>query len=437
MNRRHFLRSGGGAVLGILSLGACNKKNLLGLGSFNGRVVVVGAGAAGLYAGFLMKARGMDFEILEASSRVGGRLAKLEGFADYALDLGAEWLHGRNSLAADLTARHKVMVTLDDSEPVYVYQGGRNESAPLDPGMFEKGGLPDVSFWDYAQQRGYGSDYRWLIEALAAEYGASASKISAFWNAHEFRNWSAGEEDFKFARTYYDLIYEHVALHVLDNIRFNTVVTGIDYTGKRVKVQTLSGEEFEADKLILTVPVSVLKKGLITFVPALPEPKEQAFAAIGMEGCVKFFLKFQKRFYDPMLLGGAVCASYFDAALGKPGNDAVLMGMAMGQQAEKLLMLGSSQVMTQAVLDELDSLYSGQASANFVTAYFKDWGGEPFIQGAYSYSTVGMGAARSVAADDVEGRIYFAGEAMNLNGHHQTVHGAMETAWQCLVKILA
>jgi lysine-specific histone demethylase 1B len=437
MNRRHFLRSGGSAAVGLLTLGACNKNNLLGLGSFNGRVVVVGAGAAGLYAGFLMKARGMDFEILEASFRVGGRLAKLEGFADYALDLGAEWLHGRNSLAADLAARHQVMVTPDNSEPVYVFQGGRIVSPPLDPELFEQKGLPDVSFWDYAQQQGYSSQHRWLVEALAAEYGASASKISAYWNAQEFRNWSAGDEDLRFARTYYDLLYDHVAFHVLDKIRFNTVVTGLDFSGKRVEIHTLSGEVFEADKVILTVPLSVLQKGLINFNPPLPEFKTKAFAAMGMEGCVKFFLKFQQRFYDAMLLGGEVCASYYDASLGKPGKDAVLMGMAMGQQAEKLVMLGSSQAMTQAVLDELDSLYAGQASANFVTAYFQDWGSEPFIQGAYSYSTVGMGVARSVAADDVDGKIYFAGEAMNLNGHHQTVHGAMETAWQCLVKILA
>lgn len=437
MNRRQFLQYGCGTGIGVLTLAACNKSNLLGLGSYNGRILVVGAGAAGLYAGYLMKARGMDFEILEASSRVGGRLAKLEGFADYPLDLGAEWLHGRNSLAADLVARHKVLITPDNSEALYVFQGMRTTEAPLDPHMFEKEGLPDISFWDYAQQLGFDNTYRWLVEALAAEYGASASNISAYWNAQEFRRWSSGEEDFKFSRTYYDLIYDHIALHVWNKIRFNTVVTGVDYADEKVKVYTQSGAVYEADKVILTVPVSILKKGLINFTPPLPESRLLAFGAIGMEGCVKFFLKFHKRFYDAMLLGGAICASYYDAGLGKPGQDAVLMGLAMGQQAEKLRMTGSMQAMTQAVLDELDSLYDGQASAQFVSAYFHDWGSEAFIQGAYSYSTVGMGAARALAAEDINGKVYFAGEAMNLNGHHQTVHGAMETAWQCLVKILS
>lgn len=421
----------------MLSSWACNKNSFLGSDSFNGKTIVIGAGAAGLYAGYLMKARGMDFEILEASSRAGGRLAKLEGFADYPLDLGAEWLHGNSSLAADIAARHKAGVVMDNTEPVYIYQGTRTHLPPMDGSIFENEGLPDVSFWEYAQQQGFGDDIRWLVEAFAAEYGASANNISAYWNAWEFRSWSAGEEDFKFARTYYDLIHDHVTVHVLDRIRFNTIVTGIDYSGEYVKVYDQAGGLYEADKVILTVPITVLRNGLITFAPALPQSKLQAFSALGMESCVKLFLKFQQRFYDAVLLGGRWCGSYFDAALGKNGQDAVLMGLVMGHQADELLNLGSPQAMIQALLDELDSLYDGQAGAYFTDAYFQNWGGEPFIQGGYSYSTVGMGAARAIASNDLNGKIFFAGEAMNINGHHQTVHGAMETAWQSLVKILS
>ncbi|MFK7921906.1 MAG: FAD-dependent oxidoreductase, partial [Bacteroidia bacterium] len=61
---------------------------------------------------------------------------------------------------------------------------------------------------------------------------------------------------------------------------------------------------------------------------------------------------------------------------------------------------------------------------------------EPFIRGAYSYSTVGIGKSRSIAAQSVDDKLFFAGEAMNLNGHHQTVHGAAETGLGAVRQIL-
>ena len=57
------------------------------------KVLIVGAGAAGLSAGFLLEREAVDFEILEASSTHGGRVRKVEGFADFPIDLGAEWIH--------------------------------------------------------------------------------------------------------------------------------------------------------------------------------------------------------------------------------------------------------------------------------------------------------------------------------------------------------
>jgi len=49
------------------------------------KIIVVGAGAAGLTAGHLLEQRGIDFEILEARPTSGGRVRKLEGFADFPI----------------------------------------------------------------------------------------------------------------------------------------------------------------------------------------------------------------------------------------------------------------------------------------------------------------------------------------------------------------
>ncbi len=51
------------------------------------KVVIVGAGVAGLTAGYLLEQSGVEFEILEARSEYGGRVRKLEGFADFPIDI--------------------------------------------------------------------------------------------------------------------------------------------------------------------------------------------------------------------------------------------------------------------------------------------------------------------------------------------------------------
>jgi len=79
------------------------------------RIVIVGAGAAGLYAGFLLEKLGLEFTILEANSIHGGRLGKLEGFADYDIDTGGQWLHGINNIIGQLVTDKNIKITLDDA----------------------------------------------------------------------------------------------------------------------------------------------------------------------------------------------------------------------------------------------------------------------------------------------------------------------------------
>ena len=70
--------------------------------NFSGKVLVIGAGAAGLAAGYILDRYGVDFEILEAGPEIGGRTKRLDGFADFPIDLGAEWIHTDPSILAEL-----------------------------------------------------------------------------------------------------------------------------------------------------------------------------------------------------------------------------------------------------------------------------------------------------------------------------------------------
>jgi len=373
---------------------------------------------------------------LEASSTYGGRLGKLTGFANFPIDTGAQWLHGKNSILGDLIKKSKTNITLDDSETKFWFNNQLVNSLPQETDIFEGDDLPDISFEDYALQNGLGNEYKYIVENIAGDQGAAASRLSVFGNNKDEEHWSAGDDDFKFEETFFDLIDTQIANQVKDYILLNTVVSKIDYSQSTILITDSNNNTFNADKVIITVPIPILKSADIQFTPALPDEKTAAFAKIGMDAGMKVFLKFSNKFFDQNIIGGSVCAAYADDSIGKAQNDNILLAFIMGEQAEYLTSLGSDAAITNALIQELDIMYNGQASASFIASHVENWTTNPYIKGAYSYSTIGMGDARKIASQALSEKLYFAGEAMNTNGHHQTVHGAVETGYREVINIL-
>jgi lysine-specific histone demethylase 1B len=442
MKRREFIEKSTLSYLGLLLsptlLASCRKATLFPDSDFSGKVIIIGAGAAGLYAGFILKSRGIDFTIIEASSESGGRLGKKSDFADYPIDLGAQWLHGRNSILGDLAKSTKTQITKDDSNLVYWFNNQITSSIPKDvEGIVSSDSeLPDISFLDHAQQQGLGNEYKYLVEQIAGDSGADSSEISIKWNAIEEEEWNSGNSDFKFEETFYDLIDKNITEEIKSSILLNTPITKINYSGEGVVITDNLGNTHQGDKVIVTVPITILQDEDILFEPALPQSKVDAFNKIGMGAGMKVFIKFSSKFYDENIAGGEICAAYADEIIGKSGTDNVLLAFIMGEQAEYLTSLGSDTAITNALLAELDTMYAGQATASFIDSHVENWSTNPFIRGAYSYSKIGIGNARSVAAQPIDQKLFFAGEAMNLNGHHQTVHGAIETGYREVINIL-
>jgi lysine-specific histone demethylase 1B len=441
MDRRQFIKQStllsiGGLLIPSTLLAACRKETFFEDVTYDGKVIIIGAGAAGLYAAYMLKSKGIDFQILEASSTYGGRLGKLTGFANFPIDTGAQWLHGENSILGDLIKSSKTKITRDDSETKFWFNNQLIDTLPQNTNIFEGEELPDISYEAYALQNGLGNEYKYIIENIAGDQGAAASHLSVYGNNKDEENWSAGDDDFKFEETFFDLIDKEIASQVKDQILINTIITKIDYSQSEIKLTDSNNNTFNANKVIITVPISILKSGDIQFIPALPIEKTTAFSKIGMDAGMKVFLKFSNKFFDQNIIGGSVCAAYADDRIGKAQNDNILLAFIMGDQAEYLTSLGSDVAITAALLQELDLMYNGQATASFIASHVENWTTNPFVKGAYSYSTVGMGDARKTASQALSKKLYFAGEAMNTNGHHQTVHGAVETGYREVINIL-
>ena len=109
-----------------------------------------------------------------------------------------------------------------------------------------------------------------------------------------------------------------------ERIHYNSPVNKIEYGGEKVVVTTTSGQEYKADKVLITVPIKILQKETIKFEPALPEEKIKAINKEKMPDGLKVFIEFSEKFYPDELMIDSLLDNltgndhvYYDAMLGK------------------------------------------------------------------------------------------------------------------------
>ena len=120
MTRKEFIKICG--LLGIVVPfhTSCVTSSLINhiSSKFEGKVIIIGAGAGGLSAGYRLDQLGIDFEILEASSGFGGRMKINTDFADFPIPLGAEWIETKSEIFSEILNDDSVQLdikTIKDS----------------------------------------------------------------------------------------------------------------------------------------------------------------------------------------------------------------------------------------------------------------------------------------------------------------------------------
>lgn len=449
MQRRHFIKNSLLAT-GAVAITSCTEEKKAGdPRNFKGRVAIIGAGAAGLYAGFLLQQAGAEYVIYEASDRVGGRIRPLKGFSDFEIELGAEEIHGKNSIWYDWVK--STTAALIDTKTTDFFQVGnvfKNEAQWSNDADFQAAlrlsdqarnyTSTDINLQQLMDNNRLAQRVQHIVNAqVANEYGTSANRLSVKGVSEEDLIWSAGDEDFTVAGRSFLSVLEEKCKDVLPKVRINTPISQIDYRSERIVLTDAQSQRYQADKLIITAPLAILQAGDIQFLPPLPDSKINAFKKIGMDAGLKIFLSFNKRFWAAdtgSLYGPGLVPEFWVASRGRSTQAHVLTAFVNGTRAETLIGLGSKAV--QTVVQELDNMYgSGVASGSLTNAYIMDWRKEPYIKGAYSYPLVGATGARSELASAVMRKMYFAGEATHFGGHSGTVHGAMESAQRAVSEL--
>lgn len=348
------------------------------------KVLVIGAGAAGLSAGYLLNQKGVDFKILEATSGYGGRIKKTDNFADFPIPLGAEWLTVNTSIFDKIVNDNAISVK--------------------------------VNTIGYNQNDEYGI---WENDKLLL------SDLGSF-NYRKFVN-----------GTWFHFFEEHIVPSISQNIVYNSAVHTIDYSGSKVIVKTES-TEYVADKVIVTVPLKMIQNGTVEFNPLLPKYKQKAIDNAVVWDGIKVFLEFSEKFY-PVYIDFKITpetagqVSYFDAAYGQNTNRKILGLFAVGTPAKNYTSLGDSDL-KDYVLNELDQIFSNQATPNYINHIVQNWSEEPYIEGAYLNDYENWKTVRTLFKP-VADKIYFAGEAYTPGDDWGGVHAAAQAAKVTVDKI--
>ncbi len=457
MKRRLFVKNVSLAIPATMLLPglltSC-KKDKLSDTDWAGKIIVIGAGAAGLYAGHLIRqhAPNAQLQILEASSQRGGRVRELTGFADFPIELGAEETHGNKTDWYTIVKNASGVNFVNDNNTTDYYvidnllkcEDDLTADADVIAGnvFVEQAGNysgADQSVKAKADADNLSQRVRPFVNAKTGnEYGTDYSTLSIKGITEEEQLWTAGNDNYAVANRSYISIMQEAFADAWDKVLLNTQVKKIDYIGSTILLTDQYNQTYTCDKLVITIPLAVLKAGDVEFAPALPATKIDAIANIGMGPGMKIILKFNNRFWANdlgSLYGGGNVPEIWYTSFGR-GNTEVLTCFVMGNKAATLSALGNGAV--QSVLAELDAAFGGNAATNsFVDARIMDWSKEPFIKGAYSFPVVGGGIVkRKALAAKLNNNIFFAGEATHTEGHSGTVHGAIETGLRAVDEFL-
>lgn len=434
-------------------------------------VVVIGAGAAGLAAARRLNGAGLHVAILEARGRIGGRVdtRNLVGWPG-PIEMGAEFVHGECPALWDVLQAANLRLVAQTTSHVRARDGRLHAVSEFDAVLdilAEDEAGEDVSISEKlarAAREGRLSPEqiraaKGYVEGL---YASDADRISARSVALQEQAGAA----IHLERAYRPLDGYAKALSFLlagltphrSALFLNTVVREVRWRPGHVEIlaalrQGIAREPITARKVIVTVPVGVLKaapgeEGALQFSPPLPDWKQSAISALEMGSVFKPVLLLRSPFWsEPGRLAEGVAPHEVGFVHAweqvfptwwtmEPLRIPLLSGWAAGKAAEALQGLSEAEILHHA-LDSLAVAFGVQRKeidSLLVDWQLWNWQRDPYARGAYAYALAGRPDAFAALSTPVDGTLFFAGEATHPE-YSGTVHGAIESGYRAAREI--
>jgi monoamine oxidase len=444
------------------------------------RVIVVGAGMAGLVAASELLKAGHEPIVLEAQQRVGGRVLTLrEPFAPGLwAEAGAMRIPKTHRLTHALIERYGLVTkpfTMDNDATYCMFGGNRVRRTEVhgDPAVLgfevsEHERRPPGDLWGaelapFVARLDAEGDDGWT--AIAAEYDQYAVREFL-----EMRSWSEGAIEMfgllfnqealmnssflellreELGNYYTDLVYldggtDHLPRAFLpelaQHIRFGAKMTALDQSRDGVTVHYRTGAgrfSVTGDYLILTVPFPVLRH--VEVLTPFSRSKQRAIRQLHYDASAKVFLQFRRRFWedDDGIVGGgsvtdlAVRNVYYPDHGRDTGRGVMLASYTWGEDAQRWGSLSPEDRCVQA-LEDVARLHP-QAIEDFEVGASKMWHDDEFAGGAFALFDPGQQTLLYDAICAPEGRVHFAGEHASLA--HAWIQGAIESGIRAAVEV--
>lgn len=412
------------------------------------RVVVIGAGMAGLSAARRLTDAGLRVTVYESRDRLGGRILT-DRTLGVALDLGAAWIHGHEgNPISRLAQRAGAPTVATDWSRFAVYADGRRLAAEAVDAAEARAERWRASLADDAGRRDSVADVlarrapRWrrgvdpadwaLVEhrqavALELEYGEDLAGLSA--RALEADEAYPGDD--RWFPDGYDVLPQHLAAGL--DLRLGQRVASIRHDARGV---TLSGDfgRVRADAAILTVPLGVLAEGRPALDPPLPRTHRDALDGLGMGVLEKIVLRYPRAFWPTSLHGFSLADAPFPLECYTLGRTPVLVALTGGAASRSLARLPVTTAARQ--LHDLLRAGFGAGIPKPEAARRSAWHRDPDALGSYSVVRPGGRAEdRATLAEPVGPRLWLAGEH-TVTDYPGTVHGAWHSGRRAARQLL-
>lgn len=390
ISRRKFLQNGGLALAGI-SLARSSVLASVVTGPAK-KVVILGAGMAGLTAGYELSQLGHDVTILEARPRPGGRVHTLrEPFSD---GLYAEAGAARIPDEHDLTLKYVKLFNVE-LEPMY----------PIDrlSVRFDRGGRREVPIDGFT-------------EALGDNFGPDLGGKPKRW-----RKIKGGT----------DMLPRAIAERLASKIKYSSPVVRVEEVADSTRVvflQNGSKQIIQADRVLSTIPFSVLRD---VELPSVTGRRLDAIQRSRYDAVSRVYLQTKDRFWESKGFSGFAFTStdveVWQPTWSQPGPRGILMTYARPGEAERITDMKENERIS-STLSELNEIFPGLKNS-FEKGASKCWLDDEWSKGAWSFASIRDFSNERGAT----GRIHYAGE--HLSSWPSWIQGAVSSGLRAVKEI--